>query len=72
MPKGISLSMPITNVTSVSIFPPKMKTETENIICDIFSTNASDHLRRLAGLYGLKEASLHLMKAKCYSDCMNS
>jgi hypothetical protein len=24
---------------------------TENIICDIFSTNAADHIRRLAGLF---------------------
>jgi hypothetical protein len=45
----------------------------ENIICDILSTNAADHLRRAAGMYGLKElASFHLMKAKCYSDCVNS
>jgi hypothetical protein len=36
---------------------------TENIICYIFSTNAADHLRRLVGLYGLKEASFQLIKA---------
>jgi hypothetical protein len=45
---------------------------TENIICNIFSTNAADHIRRLAGLYGLKEASFQLIKAKCYSDSVNS
>ena len=41
---------------------------TDNVVCDLFSTGAADHLRRLAGLYGLREASSHFIKTKCYSD----
>ena len=41
---------------------------TDNVACDLFFIGAADHLRRLAGLYGLREASSHLIKTKCYSD----
>jgi hypothetical protein len=65
--------LPITNVIDIRIASFLQRyMATANVICDVFSTNAADNLRRLAGLYGLKEASLHVMKAKCYSDYVNS
>ena len=41
---------------------------TDNVVCDLFSTGAADHLRRLAGS---REASSHCIKV-LISDCMDS
>jgi hypothetical protein len=70
---------------SVSIAQKKKIIKTSNYVDNQEAYNTGRHyihwklgykkfqtLRRLAGLYGLKEASLHLMKAKCYFDGVNS